>query len=151
MISDPTIWQSTPPTLNATVAWQPAPPYRSTSNILISCLSTLFICVWSALHVDIATGRPTWSRYQSKLGWVFVALFCPELLFWIAFEQFQMALLLTIKAHEYLPVADDAKDGEGARRPKLPRSYRLLETWLGLTVSAQLASRRGDTHSGDPG
>lgn len=151
MDPDPTIWHSTPPTINATVAWQPAPKFRSTSNILISCLSTLFICVWSALHVDIATGRSTWMRYQSKLGWVFIGLFCPELLFFIAFKQFKMALLLTIKAHEYLPIADDVKEGEGTQRPQLPRSYRVLETVLGLTVSIKFLLRRGHTHSGVPG
>ncbi|TFK81164.1 hypothetical protein K466DRAFT_532156 [Polyporus arcularius HHB13444] len=148
MDSDPDHWHSVPPTANATVTWQPAPSYRSTSNILISCLYTLFICVWSALHVDIPTPGTKWwqwRRHRSKLGWVFVGLFCPELLFFIAFKQFKMALLLTIKAHDYLPIADDMK--EGAQHPKLPRFYGLLDKMLGKLTDEETNSGTRDVES----
>ncbi|RDX40470.1 hypothetical protein OH76DRAFT_1476174 [Lentinus brumalis] len=130
---DTDLWHCFPPVTTDLIPWQPAPTFRSTITIFTSCITTLFICVWSALHVNIPTGRSITGRYLSKVGWVFVGLFSPELMFYIAFKQFSVALLLTVEAQTYLPVAVDMKEGQFAQRPILPRSYRVLSKILGLT------------------
>ncbi|KAI0694926.1 hypothetical protein C8T65DRAFT_744236 [Cerioporus squamosus] len=133
-------WKCTPPTTTDLIPWQPAPDFRSTFSIFTSCLATLIICVWSALHVDISTGRSIARQYLSKFGWVFVGLFCPELLFYIAFNQFKMALLLTLEAQIALPVAGSNP----------PRSYRILARLLGVKGDGQLGRPEGGAMGNEP-
>ncbi|KAI0694932.1 hypothetical protein C8T65DRAFT_698881 [Cerioporus squamosus] len=102
---EPERWQCTPPTTTDLIPWQPEPNFRGTFTIFTSCILTLFLCVWSALHVDIQKGRSTKMRYLSKGGWLLIALFCPELLFYIAFQQLRQAMRLTVEGQRFLPVA----------------------------------------------
>jgi len=41
--------------MNATtiVGWVPEPEGRGTVGLLWTCLSTLFICVWASLHLNV--------------------------------------------------------------------------------------------------
>lgn len=67
-------------TTRETVGWVYAPNYRSTSDIIFSCLLTMGLCVWSALHLNIRardeTKLRTWIR---NIGWVGLGIFGPEL------------------------------------------------------------------------
>ena len=40
---------------SGTVSWQPEPHVRGTSQILASCLLTLSLCVWNALHLNVVS------------------------------------------------------------------------------------------------
>ena len=92
--------------MNATVqagGWRSEPDFRGTYTILASCLSTLFICTWSALHLDIPEhGRPWYSRFLQKLGWFVAGLLAPEFLLLMAFIQYMAARALTKAMQEKL-------------------------------------------------
>lgn len=38
---------------NITASWRPEPKYRGTYSILSSCLITMALCVWSAVHLNL--------------------------------------------------------------------------------------------------
>ncbi|KAI0707859.1 hypothetical protein C8Q76DRAFT_800174 [Earliella scabrosa] len=85
--------------MNATVSWQAEPHFRGTYSILTSCLSTLFVSTWSALHLDIPEsgkrGQSAFGRFLDKLGWLVLGLLAPEYLLLVAFNQFIAARELT--------------------------------------------------------
>ncbi|KAI0707886.1 hypothetical protein C8Q76DRAFT_746738 [Earliella scabrosa] len=85
--------------MNATVSWQAEPHFRGTYSILTSCLSTLFVSTWSALHLDIPEsgkrGQSAFGRFVDKLGWLVLGLLAPEYLLLLAFNQFMAARELT--------------------------------------------------------
>lgn len=67
-----------------TSGWQPNSLIRGTGNILTSCIITLLLCVWSALHLNV-NGEEGWKRkLWVKAGWALVAVFAPELVVAIA-------------------------------------------------------------------
>ncbi|KAI0707853.1 hypothetical protein C8Q76DRAFT_133316 [Earliella scabrosa] len=92
--------------MNATVSWQAEPQSRGTYTILTSCLSTLFISTWSALHLDIPEsgkrGQSAVMRFLDKLGWFAIGLLAPEYLLLLAFNQYMAARDLTTFAQEKL-------------------------------------------------
>ena len=73
---------------NGTATWHVEPTYRGTYTILSTCLVTLGLCVWNALHLNIpAQGSALTRKWREKLGWLLVGIFAPELVAWVAFEQ----------------------------------------------------------------
>lgn len=77
---------------NQTV-WQPEPLGRGTYGLLSSCLITMVLCVWTAVHLNIPEHHGHNYRYLPsfqtgrKLWWLLVGLFAPEVVSWTAFEQ----------------------------------------------------------------
>ncbi|KAF4970712.1 hypothetical protein FSARC_2343 [Fusarium sarcochroum] len=72
-------------------AWVDTPNIRSTMDILQSCLLTLFACIYTALHLDVPT-KTAWHRVLlSKVGWVVITLFSPEISLYMAADQLQQA------------------------------------------------------------
>ena len=95
---------------DATLLWVPEPNFRGTSGIFSLCLSTMIISVWSAVHFDIPTTRQgTMSSFVTSVLWMLAALFCPELLLLIAFNQRANASYIVKRAEELLP-ARNTKD-----------------------------------------
>ncbi|RPD60889.1 hypothetical protein L227DRAFT_501145 [Lentinus tigrinus ALCF2SS1-6] len=88
------------------VSWRAEPDFRGTFSIFSSCMSTLTVCIWSALHVDIQKGKSATMCYLTKAGWLVVGLLCPELLLFTAFNQFWEAVRLTKDGQKML----DSKD-----------------------------------------
>lgn len=74
------------------VAWFSAPNFRGTWDLIVSCVLTLVICVWSALHlnvpVEISRLR---ERNTRRLRWVLLGIFAPEIVVSTAFAQFLTA------------------------------------------------------------
>ena len=89
---------------NGTSPWRPEPTFRGTFGILSTCLITLGLCVWSAIHLNIPAnnerpwdficalsiwkkGRDKWPWKQwtwpgqtlRKVGWTTLGVFAPEL------------------------------------------------------------------------
>ena len=84
--------------------WQPDPDGRGTSSLLQTCLLTLGLCIYSAIHLNIprhrASGR---EKFVAKLKWLTIALFAPELVVFVAFTQRRDAsamLAKLLKSHE---------------------------------------------------
>lgn len=73
---------------NSTISWKSDPDFRGTFNILSTCFSTLLICVWSAVHDDIAKGKQGYRAIFRKIGWLIIGLLAPELLLYVSFSQY---------------------------------------------------------------
>ena len=86
--------------------WKPEPTQRGTFGILSFCLSTLIICVWSALHFDIPITRLTPThQFFIHVSWLVVALIAPEVLLCAAIDQRVDAEILMKTAVEHFPLA----------------------------------------------
>ncbi|THY35378.1 hypothetical protein D6D01_01340 [Aureobasidium pullulans] len=88
---------------NQTAAWHPEPRERGTFSILSSCLTTLVLCVWTAVHLNIPkTGKEHLQKYR-KAGWLVLGLLAPELVAWNAWEQYRKASRITQKVYQTYP------------------------------------------------
>ncbi|EKM48595.1 uncharacterized protein PHACADRAFT_202622 [Phanerochaete carnosa HHB-10118-sp] len=106
-------------TLSASTAstelWRSGPNSRGTWEIISTCLSTLIICAWSAVHVDV----PPHYRKRSlinKVRWLLIGLLAPDWLLFAAFNQLCCAQELSQRAGIYLPVAKSAAATPWLRR-----------------------------------
>ena len=64
---------------NSTFQWQPEPLERGTFSILSTCITTMLLCVWSALHLNVPEhDRGGWLRLWNKIQWLFLGLVFPE-------------------------------------------------------------------------
>lgn len=68
-----------------TVGWVSGPSYRSTMSIISSCVLTMGLCVWSALHLNIPPAREAVTQYWMRIiKWVLVGILAPELVVFTA-------------------------------------------------------------------
>ncbi|KAK4160307.1 hypothetical protein QBC43DRAFT_293034 [Cladorrhinum sp. PSN259] len=112
-------------------AWVNAPNMRSTSSILYSCVLTLFACVYTALHLNIPEHSNFSHILLTKIKWVAMALFAPEIVLWLAYDQFSTAKKLSQDLQEM-----DQKQNGPVRNTK-PGFF---------TRALQLLTRRGKAH-----
>lgn len=81
---------SIPP--DAEVAWYSTPNFRGTWDLIVSCVLTLVICVWSALHLNVPVESSRLrERNARRLRWVLLGIFAPEVVVSTAFAQFLTA------------------------------------------------------------
>ncbi|KAF2450693.1 hypothetical protein P171DRAFT_427014 [Karstenula rhodostoma CBS 690.94] len=72
--------------------WYEPPNERGTWDIIVSCVLTLTICVWSALHLNVPSEESKLAeRNYRRVRWVVLGLFAPELVVSTAFGQFLTA------------------------------------------------------------
>lgn len=65
---------------------------RGTLDLLWSCLSTLFICLWIMVHLNLpATHESYWDNFLRKLRWFVMAALLPEVLLLAAGGQWASA------------------------------------------------------------
>jgi hypothetical protein len=86
---------------NVAPPWVSNPSTRGTSDILWSCLATLTLCVYTAIHLNVpppAEGH--WAFYLRKTRWVAMAVFAPEIVLYTAFRQWYEARTLIKKLNE---------------------------------------------------
>jgi hypothetical protein len=84
------------PATNVSAHWHPEPRGRGTFNILSSCLTTMLLCVWTAVHLNIPDrdgGKR--QKFLRKPGWLLMALLAPGIVAWNAWEQRKVARELT--------------------------------------------------------
>lgn len=78
-----------------TTSWEAQPNRRGTFQLLISCLLTLTLCVWTALHVNVQAEDATqWHRIRTKFTWALFGIFAPELVVYVAYTQYVKAAWL---------------------------------------------------------
>lgn len=91
-------WVATVRTRNDTLehGWVPEPTGRGTWTILWTCLSTIFICTWAVLHLDVPI-REHGQAYRSvrKIRHMFGITIAPELYLATAADEFFGAQALT--------------------------------------------------------
>lgn len=100
------------------VHWQESPNTRGTFDIISSCLITLALCLWTALHLNIPEHHGASKQRWRKFGWLLIGLLAPELVVFTAFEQRRAAFKLTRKMQILF---GDEPEPEG---PKLLRWLR---------------------------
>lgn len=68
--------------------WRESPNERGTIDILWSRVSTLFVCLWVMLHLNVpARDEAYWKIHLRKLKWLMLALLAPELVMLFATGQ----------------------------------------------------------------
>ncbi|KAL8698518.1 MAG: hypothetical protein Q9201_006528 [Fulgogasparrea decipioides] len=76
---------------HATSTWVPEPNGRGTWSLLSTCIVTISLCVWSAVHLNIPQHQKPHSQYWRKWKWLLLGLFAPELVAYVAWQQWQEA------------------------------------------------------------
>ena len=74
--------------------WHAEPDGRGTWSILWSCLATIFICNWSALHLRVPTKHGVWYQFFRKIKYMLWAVLIPEFFLTQAFYNFFQARAL---------------------------------------------------------
>lgn len=71
------------------------PDGRGTSSLVLSCLLTLLLCVWSALHLNVPPRNQTRAQcIWTNIRWIFVGVYAPELVCFAAWRQWSSARIL---------------------------------------------------------
>ena len=72
---------------NTTSTWIPEPNGRGTFTLLSSCLVTISLCVYSAIHLNLPQHGKHWAQWRRKLLWLVVGLIAPEFVAYVAWQQ----------------------------------------------------------------
>ena len=119
-----------------TTGWRGDPNGRGTMTLLISCLATLSLCVYSSIHLNVPRYGERRVKYWLRFGrWLLTGIFAPELVVFTAWRQYSSARVLQQKIVGNLKnvaireeearkkkrgenqIADTGKDAEDAREP----------------------------------
>lgn len=61
------------------VHWKPGCNTRGTFDIISTCVITMLLCVWTAVHLNVPSPGSVWKPRLKKVLWLFLALVAPEL------------------------------------------------------------------------
>ena len=71
------------------------PDGRGTASLIISCLLTLVLCVWSALHLNVPQDSATaFQNLFKNIRWIITGVYAPELVVFTAWRQWCSAKIL---------------------------------------------------------
>lgn len=71
------------------VHWKPNPTSRGTFDVLSTCIITLLLCVWTAVHLNVSPPGQFWKSIFRKIKWLILALLAPEVVVIIAWYPVQ--------------------------------------------------------------
>jgi hypothetical protein len=99
--------------------WVSNPDTRSTSDILYSCIITISLCVYTALHLNVPPqGTTKISGVIAKAKWVVVGVFAPEIVVYTAFLQMRCVFkfwkamkVICLKSVEASRISPDPEKG----------------------------------------
>ena len=74
--------------------WVTEPSGRGTYSLLFSCFNTLFLCAWTAFHPNVPPKESDTRFLLQRIQWMIVAVFFPELVLFIAWDQWWAARCL---------------------------------------------------------
>lgn len=114
-------------TIPPPVNWEPDASTRGTADILSTCLITLGLCLWSALHLSIPQHGKSSQQKWYKCGWLVLGLFAPELVAYTAWAQLKAARELDIQMKQLLREAPDSSVRAERNGPLKQTSGRDLE------------------------
>ncbi|KAF7334947.1 hypothetical protein MVEN_02244600 [Mycena venus] len=67
--------------------WANEPVTRGTYSLVSSCIFTLGLCVWTAIHLNIPEQAPGARQFLRKLTWLAMGLLAPEVVTFVAWNQ----------------------------------------------------------------
>lgn len=76
---------------NIEPAFKPEPPGRGTTSLLINCLATYFLCVWTAVHPDIIPNPTSLRTSLYKITLMVLSVFMAESTMLMAYGQWREA------------------------------------------------------------
>ena len=124
LLSLPSFAKSAPVVPTREPGWVSAPSGRGTFELVSSCVFTLVLCVWTALHLNVfPAGTSTSQRVLKKAMWALLALFAPEFVLWRAYSQWYVARQLYKERNKILDdlyEAQDANRGQGDTEERIP-------------------------------
>lgn len=92
-------------------AWMPSAKVRGTSDILYSCLLTISLSVYSAVHINVPPrGASRKWQYLQKAKWTVIGIFAPEIVVYTAIYQFYKARQLQKSLNT---IATERQGGDG--------------------------------------
>ena len=108
---------------NGTAQWMADPSNgRGTWTILSTCIITLSLSVFTALHLNIPAHKSSDAQnYGMKVKYVFYGLLAPELIVFNAWRQRTLAASIVAQLH--------MKRGGRKRTPLLHRTLRFRKKW----------------------
>ena len=87
--------------LTETVGWQSDPNGRGTFTLVSSCVFTLVICVYSAMHLNVPPrGESNIQFLTRNVRWALLGIFGPELVVFIAWKQYLSAKTIVKRAQK---------------------------------------------------
>lgn len=86
-----------PPT--AEPSYVPEPRGRGTVQLLLSCVLTLVICIWTSIHPNIIKNPSTIRRLKEKATYVILGLFSPEIVLALALKEYGDTTIILCNAH----------------------------------------------------
>ncbi|KAK5455078.1 hypothetical protein LTS15_005798 [Exophiala xenobiotica] len=92
------------------VSWQESPNERGTMDIVWSCLFTVFICVWTAVHLNVPAPPETDSTidlWLRRIKWVWHCCLAPEIVMLLAAGQWSFARVCWRETREILAQQDE--------------------------------------------
>ena len=120
---------------NGTAQWQPDPSNgRGTWSILSTCIITLGLCVYTALHLNIPAHKTgLGSIIGMKVKYVLFGLLAPELIVFNAWRQRTVATSIVAQLR--------SKRGGKRPTPALQRMLRHLKLWFQMLLAVTKSER----------
>lgn len=98
------------------------PDGRGTPSLIISCVLTLVLCVWSALHLNVpAKGQTALQKLTLNTRWIIAGIYCPELVVFTAWRQWSSARILQ-------QVVDDSLESQDGKLHSVSRNHQWTMT-----------------------
>ncbi|KAL8678697.1 MAG: hypothetical protein Q9186_004972 [Xanthomendoza sp. 1 TL-2023] len=72
---------------NYTSAWIPEPNRRGTFTLLSTCIVTISLCVYTAVHLNVPQHGKTRGQWLRKFKWLLFGLIAPEFVAYTAWQQ----------------------------------------------------------------
>jgi hypothetical protein len=95
-----------------TFVWEPSG--RGTVGLLTSCISTIILCVWTTIHINVFPARTRSARRSSsKVMWAIIALFAPEIVLMRALWQLDTARELRDQRNAILDQIEATQGADG--------------------------------------
>lgn len=104
----------------ATIGWVSDPTGRGTISLVFSCLLTLGLCVWSAMHLNIPPHEESSAQtLMRNLKWGLVGVFGPELVVLAAWRQYNSAKALHAEVMRQAEIMMPARRDEADNQTKV--------------------------------
>lgn len=115
-------------------AFVPDPPGRGTLGLLTSCVSTLVLCVWTAIHMNIPPAKMSvCKRIWEKFRWAVVTMVAPEVTLLRAMMQCETARKLRDERNaiwkNFNSALHDTPEGSWAFRARRTKEQTKSQSW----------------------
>ncbi|KAJ4138603.1 hypothetical protein NW768_002453 [Fusarium equiseti] len=90
-------------TVEDVVGWQSGPKDRGTVTLIWGCVTTIFACSWTILHLNVpALNDFTWTKLLRKAKWMAITIVFPEFILSKAICDLRLALQELCEFDDYL-------------------------------------------------